>query len=286
MSSDTDNEWARDAPGASNPRNVNDRSPRAVTLVSNGESTIYGAQMFWNRRWEEMIRFGYNTVVVRDSSRCILVNVSPPLDDTIERNFPGWATMLKAPRGRFKPPPHQDLFKGLASLNIQPEDVTDIVVTPFQLYATGTLLAFPNAQYHFSKRGWIHLHVTKQHPHDERWRSFDERTLGDLVTRLWDRVNLLEDEDEIVPGVRTWWSGGHHRESIVVEIDSSIGVIAVSDTFFCSENVGADIPIGLNENMYECLAAHDRLRKTADHWISVHDPEAFGVADAGIVRLA
>jgi hypothetical protein len=261
-------------------------SSRQVTLISNGESTVYGGQMFWNRRLNEMIRFGYNTIVIQDRDHCILVNASPPLDDTIDRNFPGWATMRQAPHGRFRRPPHGDLFEALSSLDIEPADVTDIVVTPFQLYSTGTLLAFPNAQYHFSKRGWIHLHVTKNHPHDERWRSFDERTLGELVTGSWDRVNLLEDEDEIVSGVRTWWSGGHHRESIVVEIDSSIGVIAVSDTFFCSANIADDIPIGLSENMYECLSAHDRIRETADHWVSVHDPEAFGVADAGIIRVA
>ncbi|MGO4586835.1 hypothetical protein AB4Z38_23590 [Arthrobacter sp. 2RAF6] len=258
---------------------------RSVTLISNGESTIYGSQMFWNRRWAEMVRIGYNTTVIQEGDRCILVNVSPPLNGSIARDFPDWLTMIEAPQGRFRAPPHGDLFKALESLDLQPEDVTDIVVTPFQLYSTGTLLAFPNARFHLSKRGWAHLHVTKEHPHDDRWRSFDRNTLGELVTGSWERVRLLEDEDEIIPGVRTWWSGGHHRESIVVEIDSRIGVIAVSDTFFCTENITEGRPIGLSENMYECVKAHNRIRDSADHWVSIHDPDVFGIADAGIVRL-
>ena len=262
-----------------------DFSFRHVTLISNGESTVCGGSFFWGQRMDEMVRIGYNTTVIQDQNHCVLINVSPPLDDTIERDFPGWKTMLEAPNGRFKQPPHGNLFQSLSALEIKPEDVTDIVITPFQLYATGTLLAFPNARYHVSKRGWAHLHVTKDHPHDERWRSFDRRTLGELVVGSWDRVNLLEDEDEIVPGVRAWWSGGHHRESIVVEIDSAIGIIAVSDTFFCEENVAKNIPIGLSENMYECLQAYERIRKTADHWVSIHDPKIFSIADKGIVKL-
>ena len=260
-------------------------SGRSVTLISNGESMIYGAQMFWNRRWADMVRIGYNTVVIQDGDRCILVNVSPPLDGSIAREFPDWLTMIASPKGRFKPPPHGDLFKALESQGIQREDVTDIVITPFQLYSTGTLLSFPKARIHFSKRGWANFHVTKEHPHDDRWRSFDRQTLADLVTQSWDRVVLLEDEDEVVPGVRTWWSGGHHRESIVVEIESTIGVIAVSDTFFCADNILEGRPIGLAESLDECLAAHDRIRESTDHWVSIHDAEAFGVADAGIVRL-
>ena len=267
------------------PEEAVDYTSRVVTLISNGESTVNGGAFFWGSRMDETVRIGYNTTVIQDRDRCILVNVSPPLDDTIDREFPGWKTMRVAPYGRFKQPAQGNLIQSLASLNIRPEDVTDIAVTPFQLYSTGTLLAFPNARYHFSKRGWAHLHVTKEHPHDERWRSFDRRTLGELVVSAWDRVNLLEDEDEVAPGVRTWWSGGHHRESIVVEIDSAIVVIAVSDTFFCQENIAKNIPIGLSENMYECLIAYDRIRKTADHWVSIHDPEIFGIADAGIIRL-
>lgn len=260
-------------------------SNRKVTLISNGESLVNGGTFFWGSRQDELVRIGYNTVVIQDQKHCILINVSPPLDDTIARDFPGWKTMRVAPYGYFKQPPQGDLFKSLAAINICPEDVTDIVVTPFQIYATATLLSFPNARYHFSKQGWAHLHVTKEHPHDERWRSFDKQTLGELVVGSWERVVLLEDEDEIIPGVHTWWSGGHHRESIVVEIESAIGTIAVSDTFFCEENVTKNIPIGLSENIYECLAAYKRLRNTANHFVSIHDPQIFGIADNGIVRI-
>src|SRR5438067_345259 len=128
------------AAAGSKPFQGEDHSSRRVTLISNGESTIYGSQMFWNRRSADMVRIGYNTVVVQDGEHCVLVNAAPPPDTTFVREFPDWLTMIAAPRGRFKPPPHGDLLKALSTLGIKPGDVTDIVITPFQLYSTGTLL--------------------------------------------------------------------------------------------------------------------------------------------------
>ena len=123
------------------PEEAVDYTSRVVTLISNGESTVNGGAFFWGSRMDETVRIGYNTTVIQDRDRCILVNVSPPLDDTIDREFPGWKTMRVAPYGRFKQPAQGNLIQSLASLNIRPEDVTDIAVTPFQLYSTGTLLA-------------------------------------------------------------------------------------------------------------------------------------------------
>jgi glyoxylase-like metal-dependent hydrolase (beta-lactamase superfamily II) len=163
------------------------------------------------------------------------------------------------------------------------DKVTHIVLTPLQLYSTANIHRFPNAEICLSKRGWIHYHTTHEHPHDKRWNCISKETLTYLVVDAWERVRLLEDEDEIAPGIRTWWTGGHHRASLAVEIDSTVGTVVVSDTFFTYRNVEADHPIGISENIYEALAAHNRARQVADHIVPLYDPDVFVRYSDGLV---
>jgi hypothetical protein len=49
-------------------------------------------------------------------------------------------------------------------------------------------------------------------------------------------------------------------------------VAAISDSFFVRENVEQNVPIGINENMDEAIAAYARVRKTADLIVPLYDP--------------
>lgn len=157
-----------------------------------------------------------------------------------------------------------------------------VLLTPLELYTTGTLHKFRSAQICIAKRGWVHFHTTHDHPHDDRWRSIPKDTLVDLVTDSWDRVRLLEDEDEIAPGLRTWWSGAHHRESIV-EVDTAVGTVAISDSYFFYENVEDGEMLGLCENMYEALDCYARVRATARHIVPIHDVKVFDRCPDGVI---
>ncbi|HET7567534.1 MAG TPA: hypothetical protein VFJ91_06045, partial [Gaiellaceae bacterium] len=132
-------------------------------------------------------------------------------------------------------------------------------------------------------RGWVHYHTTHAHPHDNRWTSIAREELVYLVTDAWERVRLLEDEDEVVPGLRTWWSGVHHRASMVVEVDTADGVVAISDSFFSYENVEDGRLLGINESMVEALRANERVLKTAKHVVPLYDPKVFERHPGGIV---
>jgi glyoxylase-like metal-dependent hydrolase (beta-lactamase superfamily II) len=170
----------------------------------------------------------------------------------------------------------------LAALQIQPSDITHVIVTPLQLYSISNVLAFPNATICISKRGWVHFLTSHAHPHDDRDTSIPPEILTHLVTDVWDRVRLLDDEEEIADGVRSWWSGGHHRASLAVEVDTKAGTAVLSDSFFYLENVENDRPIGISENIYECLAAHERARK-ADIILPLYDPKNFDRFPGGVV---
>jgi hypothetical protein len=256
----------------------------SVRALSVGESKIRGPEVFWMSHWDEILPLAFNVTVIRGPDITALVNTSPPDDDAVtRRDFPAMRYLHDAPHGDLVRRPGQSMAGALASVGLHPDDITHVILTPLELYTTGTLGKFRRAEICISKRGWVHFHTTHDHPHDSRWRSFPRDVLVDLVTDSWDRVRLLEDEDSIAPGLRTWWSGAHHRESIVVEADTESGVVAISDSFFYYENVEDGAMLGLCEDMYEALACYERVRKTAAMLIPIHDPKVFERFPGGIV---
>ena len=256
----------------------------AVRALSVGDSIIQGPEVFWMSHWDEILPLAFNVTLIQGNGITALVNSSPP-DDTakVEEAFPQMRYLHDEPRGDLHREPEHYITGALATVGLTPDDITHVLLTPLEMYTTGTLDKFTNAQICIAKRGWVHFHTTHDHPHDSRWRSFPQHILVDLVTDSWDRVRLLEDEDEIAPGLRTWWSGAHHRESIVVECDTEVGTVAISDSFFYYENVEDGMLLGLCENMYEALACNERVLATAQHIVPIHDPKVFDRYPDGMI---
>ncbi len=173
----------------------------------------------------------------------------------------------------------------LARAGLQPRDVHAVVVTPLQNYATGNLDLFPHARLCFSRRGWVELMAPRYrpHPHDVPRFCFPPRVLTHIVTTPWDRVHLLEDEDQIAPGVGTFWVGCHHRSSLAVRVQTAQGVVLLTDCCFLYGNLERPHPLGINENLYECLDAYARIRREADLVVPLYDPEVFRRHPNGLI---
>jgi hypothetical protein len=245
----------------------------AVRVLSVGESKIDGPDVFWRERQGEILPLALNVTLITGGGLVALVNTSPPDSDAyVRERFPAMRYLHDAPIGDLVRGPEHRMEGALAQVGLTTDDITDVLLTPLELYTTGTLDKFRRARIWISRRGWIHFHTTHEHFHDSRWRSFTRDVLVDLVTDSWDRVRLLDDEHEVAPGLRTWWSGAHHRESIVVEVDTSVGTVAISDSFFYYENVEDGKLLGLCENMYEALDCNARVLRTARHIVPIHDP--------------
>jgi hypothetical protein len=251
-----------------------------VQALPVGRTEIPGPELFWMSGWDEWFPLSFNVVLVRGSDATVLVNTGAPADLGPINEI--WASIL-GERSRYLREPHETIEAQLARVGVRPDQVTHVVATPFQLYTTAGIPLFANAQICLSKKGWVHFHTTHRHPHDNRWTSISPEVLVHLVTDGWDRVRLLDDEDEIVPGVRTWWAGAHHRASLAIEIDSAAGVVIASDAFFHYENVEDDRLLGINENMYEALACYERTRRVADHIVPLYDPKVFDRYPDGVV---
>ena len=255
----------------------------SVTTMPVGTSLIPGPELFWMSHWDEWLPLTFQVVLIEGDGIRALVNTGPAED--LEPMNRGWASFL-GEKAAMTREPGQFVLEQLESRGIRPEEITHVILTPLQLYTVSNVLAFERAEICIARRGWVHFHTTHEHPHDNRATSIPDDILVELVTTAWPRVRLLEDEDELAPGLRTWWSGGHHRASMVVEVDTPAGVVAISDTFFHLQNVEEDHPIGISENIYEALAAHARVRRTADIIVPLYDPANFDRFADGVVSRA
>ena len=162
--------------------------------------------------------------------------------------------------------------------------MTHVLLTPLQAYATANIHLFPNAQICLSKRGWIEdFHAPKFPMHVPRDLRIPDEALRYLMFEGNEKLRLLEDEDEIVPGIRAFWAGVHHRSSMAYVIKTAKGGVLVSDAFFKYGNVERMEPLGIMESMEECFRTYERVRREADIIIPLYDPEVLARHQNGIV---
>jgi hypothetical protein len=252
----------------------------ALRILEMGRMEVPGPQVFWMDAWDEWLTLAFNVLLIEGDGVRALVNTGPPDDLTAFRRH---VQSVLGERARFERADDQHLLRQLDRLGVPPESITHVIVTPFTLYSTGGIPWFANARICLSRTGWLHFHSTHDHPHDVRWATLSQDVLRHLVIDAWDRVRLLDDEDEIVPGLRTWWAGAHHRASLAVEIDTPAGVAVASDAFFYRENVLENRPLGIGESMAEALACYERTRRVADHVLPLNDPRLLELYPGGVV---
>ena len=74
-----------------------------------------------------------------------------------------------------------------------------------------------------------------------------------------------------------------HRSSLAISIETARGVVIITDTFFKYGNIESSRYLGVIENMMEADATWSRIRKEADLFASIYDPEVFTRQPGGIL---
>jgi glyoxylase-like metal-dependent hydrolase (beta-lactamase superfamily II) len=183
----------------------------------------------------------------------------------------------------------------VARLGIQPDQVTDIILTHMHWdHADGADL-FPKATVWMQKDEYVHYT-------GEAWQDAKRPGAGadaDVMTKLVARNlrGLLRfvdgDAQAILPGITCYTGGRHTFASQYVAVETAQGpVVIASDNVYLYENLRARAAIAQTLDAASNLRAQDRMRTlTAQSQIIVpgHDPAVFErfprVAD-GVVRIA
>ena len=161
--------------------------------------------------------------------------------------------------------------------------IDTVLITSMASYATGGVELFPNPQIYMSRTGWVDFLAPKRKPLFHREFIFTDATMTYLYTKAWDCIHLVGDEEEILPGIKMFWVGSHHRGSMAVSIPTAKGKVVISDSIFRYENFESGVPIGVIENLFEFQDALDRIRKEADIVIPCHDNEVLHRYPDGII---
>jgi glyoxylase-like metal-dependent hydrolase (beta-lactamase superfamily II) len=170
--------------------------------------------------------------------------------------------------------PENEMPSPLLRAGVDPAEVDVVILSPLAFYTTGNLSLFTKAQICILRRGWVDFMAPDPFsPQQPRQVVFSKEGLCWLLSEAWERVRLLEDEDEVLSGIRTWFSGVHHRSSMAIEIDTEKGVVLFSDSFLRYANIEKNVPIGLAESLSEAYRSYARIRKTADILLPILDPE-------------
>ena len=136
-------------------------------------------------------------VVVRGNGITAVINTGPPSDlsalNTAWHNFAGERCCLKRA-------PEEQPIQALAKAGVNPEDVDYVLLTRCKRTATANIALFPKARICLSKRGWVEdIMARPDYLHIPRQLCIPDETLHYLLFPAWERVSLLEDEDEICP---------------------------------------------------------------------------------------
>jgi glyoxylase-like metal-dependent hydrolase (beta-lactamase superfamily II) len=180
-----------------------------INLLKMGQCDVMGPEVFWMSHWNDWVQLYFWMAVIRGHGKTAIINTGPPNDLTAlnERWSGGFGERGKLARQESERP-----LNALATLGIKPEDVDYVLITPIQIYATANIQLFCNAQICISKRGWVEdFHAEKFPMHVPREFRLSDETLRYLTFEGHERLRLLEDEDELMPGLRCFWAGVHHQ---------------------------------------------------------------------------
>lgn len=245
--------------------------PYRVDVLKMGQCEVRGPEVYWMDRWDGWEILYFYMLLVRGEGKVAIINTGPPRDLTALNAR--W-TAAFGPRGALVRYRDEVPEMALGRLGVTPGDVDYVLITPLQAYALGNTPMFRNATVCISRRGWIEdFQAPAYQMHVPRKLRIPDDVLAYLTLEAPEKLRLLDDEDEILPGLEAFWVGAHHRSSMVYTIETEAGRVAVTDCCFKYGNIERMHPLGIMESLSECLAAYQRIREEADVVIPLYDPE-------------
>ncbi len=245
-----------------------------VQAFNTGTYWVPGPEVYWMDCWNQREEMNSIIYLLRGGGKNILVNTGPPRDLAILNQ--AWLKFFGFPEAQITRTDAQLPQNILRSEGLTPEDISHVIVTPLQAYATANIPLFRNATICISRRGWIEdFQAPYYHLHVPRHLRIPPEVNHYLQNEGWEKLRLLADEEEILPGIRTFWAGVHHRSSLAVCVETASGTVILTDCFFKYGNLEDMRYLGVMESMMEADATWTRIRKEASIAASIYDPEVF-----------
>lgn len=242
----------------------------SIQALKMAEAEVPGPEVFWMSHWNEWVKLHFYMVVLRGNGITAVINTGPPSD--ISQLNRAWGAFA-GPRCQMIRGEEERPELALARIGVDPADVDFVLLTPLQSYATANIPLFSKARICLSRRGWIEDVIARpSSSHGSREFCVPDSVLKYLLFEAQDRLRLIEDEEEICPGIRAWWAGVHHRSSMVYSVDTDAGVVMIGDCAMKYENLTGP-PLGIAESLLEAATTYTRIQREASIFLPLYDPE-------------
>ena len=253
-----------------------------IRAFNAGTFWVPGPEVYWMEAWNQREEMNLILYLIQGGGENILINTGPPQDLSVINE--AWTNFFGYPDAQIVRSEDQRPQNILRAQGLSPADISLVLVTPLQAYATANIPLFRNATIGISRRGWIEdFQAPYYHLHVPRHLRVPPDVNHYLQNEGWEKMHLLQDEEEIRPGIRAFWAGVHHRSSMALAVETEKGTVIISDCFFKYGNIESGRYLGVMESMMEADATWGRIRKEADIIASIYDPEVFARHPEGIL---
>jgi glyoxylase-like metal-dependent hydrolase (beta-lactamase superfamily II) len=241
------------------------------------KGSVPGCSMFFQDKFDQNLKVvGYIFLVRDDRHNIILVETGMGMP-------PGPHGLKEQLFGDFCVEPGEDTTSLLRKEGLAPEQIDTLILTHLHTDHCWNVSLFPNAKLLFSRRGWEAIQ-TPRHPALFPDSIYPRSAYKDLKEKAWERVVLMDEQQEILPGIASFWVGGHSACSHAVTIQTQKGlVILTGDITFYYANLEENIPVAYNVNLAECYEGMDRIRSLGGIAVPTHDPEVLKRHPGGVI---
>ncbi len=166
----------------------------------------------------------------------------------------------------------QTLEAQLAKHDLRPTDIGHVIHTHLHLDHCGLDDLLPEARILVQRRE-LQYAAAPLFPVP----FYDRHDISKLVGMLWDRVELLDSDHELFPGIRTVTTRGHTpaHQMVYVEVPSGTAIITGDAAYIADINVKQQVPFGYYIDLNDVMAGLRRIAQDGKHILPTHDAAVY-----------
>jgi len=241
----------------------------SIEIFKNGKTTAPGPEMFYLSEWEKNYNLYTYFFQIKSGDKTILVDTGCGDTDIINK------MLFEEFKGKisFDLPEEERIQSYIGKGRIIPEKVDYVILSHLHHDHSSNVSLFRNAKVVLSKKGWLE-YMKKERPYYYNDALFPIEPIKYISSLPAENIILVDEEQEILPGLKVFYTGGHTPCCMAVEARTQSGnVVITSDVAFLKDNVKNNHPIGLFYDLWECFEAYKKINKRADIILTSHDPE-------------